>query len=217
LRVGPRIIARHNSYRRLRAISKHHHSAALKFLSGPALLAHAKRLGLAVGRTLLAENDEEMILAFDLALYTAADGRSRPLDRYARTARLAPGSDEARVLDAMRAARFSIWRIEQPDTTAGLIITDVLRAAQAWLIDEQLEVSAPEGMAFAGRLSKPEGFAITCGVVVPVDRNLIEEVTLDTLAWRRGDPEHVAQDPRFAIAVYRAAIDNGTMEGVAYV
>jgi len=43
------------------------------------------------------------------------------------------------------------------------------------------------------------------------------QVTLDTLAWRRGDPEHVAQDPRFAIAVYRAAIDNGTMGGIAYV
>jgi hypothetical protein len=51
---------------------------------------------------------------------------------------------------------------------------------------------------------------------VPVDRDLIEEVTLDTLAWRRGDPEHVAQDPRFAIAVYRAAIDNGTMGNIAY-
>jgi hypothetical protein len=56
-----------------------------------------------------------------------------------------------------------------------------------------------------------------CGGVVPVDRDLIEEVTLDTLAWRRGDPEHVAQDLRFAIAVYRAAIDNGTMGGIAYV
>jgi hypothetical protein len=93
----------------------------------------------------------------------------------------------------------------------------VLRDAQAWLIDEQLEASAPEGVAFAGRLSSPEDFAITCGVVVPVDRDLIEEVTLDTLAWRRGDPEHVAQDPLFAIAVYRAAIDNGAMGGIAYV
>jgi hypothetical protein len=127
------------------------------------------------------------------------------------------GNDPPRVLDAMRAARFSIWRIEQPHKPAGLIVTDVLRDAQAWLIDEQLEASAPENTAFAGRLVSPEDFAITCGVVVPVDRDLIEEVTLDTLAWRRGDPEHVAQDPRFAIAVYRAAIDNGTMGGIAYV
>jgi hypothetical protein len=202
-------------YRRLRAISTDHHSAALKFIAGPALLAQAKRLALAVGRT-LAESEEEMILAFDLALYTAKETRSRPLDRYARAARLVPGSDEARMLDAMRDARFSIWRIEQHHATAGLIVTDVLREAEAWLLDEQLEASAPEGMAFAGRLSQPEDFAMTCGVVVPVDRSLIEEVTLDTLAWRRGDPEHVAEDPRFAIAIYRAAIDNGTMGGITY-
>lgn len=203
-------------YRRLRAISTDHHSAALKFLGGPALLAHAKRLRLAVGRTLVAESEEEMILAFDLALYTAKDGRSRPLDRYARAARLVPGSDEARMLDAMRAARFSIWRIEQRHATAGLIVTDVLRETEAWLIDEQLEASASEGVTFAGRLSQPEDFAMTCGVVVPVDRSLIEEVMLDTFAWRRGDAEQVAQDPRFAIAIYRTAIDNGTIGGVTY-
>ena len=37
--------------------------------------------------------------------------------------------------------------------------------------------------------------------------------SLDPLAWRRGDPEHVAQDPRFAIAIYprghRQRHDNG--------
>jgi hypothetical protein len=107
-------------------------------------------------------------------------------------------------------------RIEQRHKTAGLIVTDVLREAEAWLIDERLEESAPEGVAFAGRLSKPDGFAMTCGAVVPVDRDLIEEVTLDTLAWRRGNPEQVAQDPRFAIAIYRAAIDSGMMGGVTY-
>ncbi len=57
---------------------------------------------------------------------------------------------------------------------------------------------------------------MTCGVIVPVDRELMEEVALDMLAWRRGDPELVAQDPRFATAIYRAAIDAGIMDSVAY-
>jgi hypothetical protein len=35
------------------------------------------------------------------------------------------------------------------------------------------------------------------------------------LAWRRGDPDRVAQDPHFAIAIYRAAIDSGIMSNVA--
>jgi hypothetical protein len=201
-------------YRLLRAIR--HHGAALKFLSHAAILEQAKRLGLTVGRMLVPESEEEMTLAFDLALYTAKDGRSRALDRYARAVRLAPGSDEARMLDAMRDARFSIWRIERRHDTVGVIVTDVLREAEAWLVDEKLETSAPEGMALAGRLCAPEGFEMSCGVVVPVDRDLIEEVALDTPAWRRDDPDGVAQDPRFAIAIYRAAIDSGIMASVAY-
>ena len=43
-----------------------------------------------------------------------------------------------------------------------------------------------------------------------------KSVTLDTLAWRRGDPGQIAQDPRFATAIYRAALDSGIMDHVAY-
>ena len=56
---------------------------------------------------------------------------------------------------------------------------------------------------------------MSCGVVVPVNRELMEEVTLDMLVWRRSEPEHVAQDPRFVIAVYHAAIERSTMSNVA--
>ena len=201
-------------YRHLRAISTGHHSGALKFLSRQALLEYAKRLGLASGGMLVAESEAEMTLVFDLALYTAKERRSRALDRYARATPLPPGSDAARMLEAMRHARFSVWRIKQRHEAAGLIITDVLREAEVWLVDEQLEASAPEDLSFAGRICEPDRFAMSCGVVVPIYRELIEEVALDMLAWRRGDPEHVAQDPHFAIAIYRAAIDSGIMNNV---
>lgn len=115
----------------------------------------------------------------------------------------------------MRRARFSVWRIKQRHETAGLIITDVLREAELWLVDEQLEASAPESLSFAGRICEPDSFAMSCGVIVPIYRELIEEVALDMLAWRRGDPEHVAQDPHFAIAIYRAAIDHGILSNIA--
>ena len=95
-------------YRHLRAISTGHHSGALKFLSRQALLEHAKRLGLATGGMLVAESEAEMTLVFDLALYTAKEGRSRALDRYARATKLPPGSDTARMLEAMCHARFSV-------------------------------------------------------------------------------------------------------------
>src|ERR1044072_270687 len=173
-------------YRHLRLISLGHHSGALKFTSRPELLAHAKRVGLTTGGMLVAENEAEMTLVFDLALYTAKERRSRALDRYARATPLPPGSDAARMLEAMRHARFSVWRINQRHETAGLIITDVLREAEVWLVDEQLETSAPEGLSFAGRICQPDDFAMSCGVVVPVYRELLEEVTLDMLACAAG-------------------------------
>jgi hypothetical protein len=201
-------------YRHLRMISVGHHSAALKFLSQQGVLEHAKRLGLAAGGMLVAESEAEMTLVFDLALYTAQERRSRALDRYARATPLPPGSDAARMLEAMRHARFSVWRINQRHEAAGLIITDVLREAEVWLVDEQLEASAPEDLSFAGRICEPDRFAMSCGVVAPVYRELIEEVARDMLAWRRGDPKHLAQDPRFTIAIYRAAIDSGILNNV---
>jgi hypothetical protein len=202
-------------YRHLRAISTDHHSGALKFLSRQALLEHAKRLGLATGGMLVAESEAEMTLVFDLALYTAKEGRSRALDRYARATPLPPGSDAARMLEAMRHARFSVWRIKQRHETAGLIIADVLREAELWLMDEQLEASALEGLSFAGRICEPDRFAMSCSVVVPVYREMMEEVAIEMLAQQRGDPERVSQDPRFAIAIYRAAIDHGILNNTA--
>lgn len=203
-------------YRHLRAIAMRHNNAALGFVSRQAVLENAKRLGLAQGRTLVAESMEEMTLVFDLALHADRKARSRALDRYARATPLPPGTDEVRTLDALRNARFSVWRIERRHETAGLVIRDLLREAEEWLVDEKLEASAPENMAFAGRVCEPDSFAMTCGVIVPVTRDLIEAVTLDTLAWRHTDPGQVAQDPRFATAIYRAALDSGIMDHVAY-
>ena len=91
----------------------------------------------------------------------------------------------------------------------------MLREAELWLVDEQLEASAPEDLSFAERICEPNRFAMSCGVVVPVYREMMEEVALDMLAQRRGDPEHVSQDPRFALAIYRAAIDHGVLNDVA--
>ena len=114
-------------YRHLRAISTRHHSAALEFLSRQAILEQARRLGLTVGRTLVAESEEELTLAFDLAIYTAPAGRSRAIDRYRAAARLDEGSDEALVLEAMCRARFSVWRIERRHEAVGFTVSDVIR------------------------------------------------------------------------------------------
>lgn len=88
-------------YRHLREISKLHHSGVLGFLSRDAVLQQARRLGLASARTFLLDSMDELTLAFDLAVHTAPAGRSRAIDRYARSGLVPRGSDEALMLEAM--------------------------------------------------------------------------------------------------------------------
>src|ERR1700736_3311052 len=109
-------------YRHLREISKRHLSDAMKFLSRDAILHHARRLGLTFGKTLILDNMDELTLAYDLAIHTAPDGRSRAIDRYARSAQLAQGSDEALVLRAMCNARFAVILVQRRHQAAGLIV-----------------------------------------------------------------------------------------------
>jgi len=114
-------------YHRLREISRMHHTKALDFLSKDAILHQARRLGLAVGRTLCCDNMEELTLAFDLAIHTAPVGRSRAIDRYAGSVQFAAGADEALVLEAMRHARFAVVAVERRHPSVGLVVTELFR------------------------------------------------------------------------------------------
>ncbi len=203
-------------YRRLRDISKRHHSKVLDFLSRDAVLHQARRLGLTLGKVLVLDSLDVMTLAFDLAIHTAPTDRSRAIDRYARSARLAPGSDEAIVLEAMRRARFSIVRIVRRHDAAGLILSDIFRRIELWLVDEGLESSVPDGSVLATRLYRPDGFSMTAGVLVPIDLELMEDALAEVPLLLRKRPAEVPDDRRFAEAIYRVAIANGIMEHVVY-
>jgi hypothetical protein len=199
-------------YRQLREISKRHHHDILRLISGDAMLQQARRLGLAQGRTLILDDMEEMTYVFDLAIYTAPPRRSRAIDRYARSAQLPPGSDEALMLEAMRAARFAILILGRRHDAAGVIATDLFRRTDVWLVDIGLEASLEEGAMMATRLYTPEQFSMTAGVNVPFD--LIEDL-YDALP-RRPRLTDLIDDRRFAETIYRVALADGIMDRVTY-
>jgi hypothetical protein len=204
-------------YRQLREISKRHHHKILDCISADAFLHQARRLGLVRGKTLILEDMDELNYVHDLVIHTAPAGRSRAIDRYARSAHLVARSDEALVLEAMRVARFAILVIERRHEAAGLIATDLFRRDQVWLVDIGLEESMPEGAMMATRLYTPERFSMTAGVNVPFDLGLIEDLYAEL-------PRHLGQlelttlidDRRFAETIYRVALADGIMDRVAY-
>jgi hypothetical protein len=203
-------------YRQLRQISQRHVSEVTKFLPRDTVLHHARRLGLMRGKTVIVDNMDELTLAVDLAVHTAPDGRSRAIDRYARSAHFEPGSDEALMLEAIRNARFAIVTVKRRHPTVGLIVADQFRNTELWLVDEGLETSLPDGTAFATRYYSPDRFVMTAGVGMPVHAGLLVNAVESAPQLRRKSRAEVIEDRRFAEAVYRAAIENGIMAGVAY-
>lgn len=197
-------------YRHLREISKRHHSDALKLLSRDAILHQARRLGLADGKVLILDSMDELTLAFDLAIHTAPAGRSRAIDRYARSTRFASGSDEALMLEAMCNARFAIVVVRRRHPSAGLIVTDLFRKVDLWLMDEGLELSLPVGTAFATRYFAPDRFVVTAGVGMPVDLDLLTSAIELVPQLLRKPRAEAIDDRRFAQAIYRAAIAEGS-------
>jgi len=205
-------------YRRLREISRQINDELVKSLSKDAILREARKLGLAQGKTILLDDMEEMNYVFDLAIHTAAPPRSRAIDRYARSAKFAAESDEALMLNAMQASRFSVLLIDGRHEVAGLIASDLLRGAEKiWLVDVGLESSMPEGTVLATRLYTPGPFAMTAGVNVPCDLTLFEDVLYELPRRLSDGPlEALSRDRRFAEAVYRIALADGVTQRVEY-
>jgi hypothetical protein len=204
-------------YRQFREISKQHHQDILARISSDALLNQARRLGLVQGKTLILEDMQVMNYIYDLAVHTASPQRSRAIDRFAGSARFAPGSDEALVLEAMRAARFSVLLIDRHHETAGLVATDLFRRAEVWLVDIGLESSLSAGEMFATRLFTPARFSMTAGTYVPFECEMLTDI-LDELPRRLCDSplEALADNRHFAEAIYRIALAGGVMDLVRY-
>ena len=196
-------------YRRLRDIRVAHYEAALKCVSRPGIFDSARRLGLRQGQHLTTENPGELTLILDLSIYAGKDGHSRAIDRYAKAAAPAAGGEDAFVLDAMRAARFGVWRVVRRHETVGLVVLDAVRKVESWLVDERLEEAAEEGDSFATRLCQLGDFATTIGAIVPVDSEMLEEAFDAVPPLARGKPDDIIEDTRFVAAIYRAAIARG--------
>ncbi|MET3906189.1 hypothetical protein ABID59_000510 [Bradyrhizobium sp. S3.3.6] len=205
-------------YLHLREISKRLHDEVLKSISDDTLLDRARRLELAQGRTLALEDPDEVYYIYDLAIYTAPADRSRAIDRYAKSARFEAQSDERRMLEAMRASQFAILMVERRHDTVGLIATDILRNSKVWLIDVGLEHSMDSGQLFATRLLTVETFSMTAGVNVPFEIDMLEPICM-MLPRRVADSKlsQVADDRRFAEAVYKVGLADGVMDRLAYV
>ena len=203
-------------YRRYSDFRKDIQSAALGNVSESSFLAYAKRIGLSDGNVLFAD-ESELTLVYDLALYAAQPGRTRAIDRCARKRLTAAQPDEALVLQALQASRFSIFRVIGRGEPAGVLLEDLMRGGTIPLLDEGMERSARPDHVLAMRVAPIEDFVITCGAVVPMDFETFEGI-IEFLTDGVPDAElaALADRWRFAATLYELAIELELMSSIIY-
>jgi hypothetical protein len=138
-------------YRNLRGIAGDVQNAALALVQHSPMLEFGRRLGVVRTGELHLDHEENR-LACDLAIHTARPGRSRAIDRYARSAAFHPGSDEARVLAALQKAQFTMFQFKSRHAVAGAIAYDLLMKHNFHFMGVSIGLSAEPGDTYAGRL-----------------------------------------------------------------
>jgi hypothetical protein len=85
------------------------------------------------------------------------------------------------------------------------------------LLDVGLESSMDDGELIATRLITPGPFSMTAGVNVPFEIEMLEQICA-LLPRRMGDSKlsRIAEDRRFAEAVYKVGLADGVMDRLAY-
>ena len=204
------------AYREIRAMTTEWQTAALNSIPTTTLMDHAKRIGLARDGMLVPGAPPEMTLMFDLAVHTAKEGRSRAIDRLAKQRAFADDSREATIMNALRNALFTVWQVEGPHETAGIMARDVLRQQSFWLMDEWLAKTAKPKDRFVARLADLGEYRVSCGVIVPVSDTVFQIAAADARNIKAPNVEAMLQDRRFAETFYKAAIQGGVMRGVAF-
>ena len=199
-------------YRRLRELSRKHGDAIIKRLPKKSVLEWGKHIGVVRKKKFIASTIEEMALVLDLAVFSTRSGKISPVERYRRTLKLAVGSEDDRMLDAMCQSRFSLFLVKRRHLVAGLIFEDLLRHEEVWLMDEGLEQTVPDGAALASRVIKPDAFNMTTGAAIPITRDAMENVA--TVFSSSDASVADGTNVRFIETVYRSAVRHGLMDMV---
>src|SRR5260370_15685271 len=169
-------------YRRYRDIRTDIQTTVLENIPHSRFLECARRIGLSDGKLLFTNNQVELTLAFDLALYTANPGRTRAIDRCARKRLETSGPDETLVLKGLQASRFSIFRVIRRCEPAGVLLEDLMRGG---VISHRL-ASNPQAERRLARTCGSRGRSKTVTPATPLEQGSRPAPTFPAVFERSG-------------------------------
>ncbi len=198
-------------------------TSAAKRIPAAAMASQARAMRLWNGREAWVRTDAQFNLLLDMAMLAPVGGHTPALQREARAREAEPGSAEAEVLAALAAAQPVLFVVEDAAPEGGALVRDMLAGERFALWDRFLERPDMRGCAFAGRLMRFEGFAMTSGATCPITDEVLEimqgfpvpDLPMPAMLPPLTPPDDAVLDflraevakPDFLPRLYRAALD----------
>lgn len=150
------------------------HTKIFKKLTNDDIKTCGKHLGIWHQKSLVIDNDNEMDLFTDYAIYGYRPRGFNMAEKYLRLFSRKADDFELTLLRHMRSARYAIYQIEETNGTDTLKAVDIFSKATYWLMDYQLAKTAYQGLMLAGFLIDFDGFTIQSGGTVQATREIFQ-------------------------------------------
>ena len=150
-------------------------------LSKKVILKGGRKLGLFVDGTLCFETEDETSVLMDYCIHECRDLGRNTVERYLTR----PGIDEEDrgLLQAMKMARFSLFRITETVRGVGVKALDLFRQESVFIVDINFGSTARNGLVLASRVMPFVDHLTTTGAALPVDEELFDTIRTAVEAW----------------------------------
>lgn len=182
-----------------------------------------KKLGIFKSGTLILNNDDEVAVLYDYCIYHYRRAGKNVVERYLERSPPPFESIEMELLQAMRNAYFSLFRVEDIHPHRGARLRDLITRHSLNLLDIGLSATGMPGIILAGRILPLTDFSMSSGAMIPVpapvfDANILPVIQIYTKNQPADSPSRLGpgQEASFAARVLRIALHAGGEDNTFY-
>ena len=168
----------------------------------------AKHLGIWQQKALMVQNETEMDLFTDYAIYAYRPHGFNMAEKFLRLFSKEIDEYELELLRRMSHAQYAIYQVEETNGTDSLKVVDVFSKVIYRLVDYQLAQTARQGMILAGFLIDFDGFWIQTGGTVLLNKEILQAEQVKRIIDRIDDNElsHFLSKPANGAKLAKAII-----------
>jgi hypothetical protein len=155
-------------YHHLRKVNFSLNNRLVRTLSKDAIHCAGRKLGILQRETLVFDNEVDMEVLMDFAIYDIREKGKNAIERMLATQSAQSDSDETRMLQGMSQARYSIFLIENAEPGVGVHLRDVVRGDTHFVHDTNMSMTGKSGLLLAARIITVGEIHMTSGAALPM-------------------------------------------------